>query len=63
MLHMDATYGNLTESRNQDVDIFKKIKIEIPKNANFDMLDRLGILMPPRLMIPLLCIPAEWHHS
>ena len=63
MPHMDATYGNLTESRNQDVDMFKKIKIEIPKNANFDMLDRLSRLMPQRLMIPLQCIPAEWHHS
>ena len=63
MLHMGTTCGNLTESRNQDVDMFKKIKIEIPKNANFDMLDRLSRLMPPRLMTPLPCIPAERQHS
>ena len=60
---MDDTYSNLTESRNQDVDIFKKIKIEIPKNANFDMLDRLSRLMPPRRMTPWPYIHAKWHLS
>jgi hypothetical protein len=44
---MDATY----DSR------------EILKNVNFDVLDRLSRLMPPRRMIPWPYIHAEWQHS
>jgi hypothetical protein len=44
---MDATY----DSR------------EILKNVNFDVLDRLSRLMPPRRMIQWPYIPAEWQHS
>jgi hypothetical protein len=52
------------ESWDQDVDdIFKKMKIEILKNANLDTLDRLSRLMPPRRMTPWPYIPAEWQHS
>ena len=52
------------ESWDQDVDdIFKKMKIEVLKNINLDVLSRLSRLMPQRLMIPLPCIPAEWQHS
>jgi hypothetical protein len=39
------------------------MKIEILKNANLDMLDRLSRLMPPRRMTPWPYIHAEWQHS
>jgi len=48
---------------DQDVDIFKKIKIEIPKNTNFDMLDRLSKLMPPKRMTPWPYVHVKWRHS
>jgi hypothetical protein len=61
---MDATYDSRIESWDQDTyNIFKKMKIEILKNVNFDVLDRLSRLMPPRRMTPWPYIPAEWHLS
>jgi hypothetical protein len=61
---MDATYNSQIKSRDQDVDeTFKKMKTEISKNANLDMLDRLSRLMPPRQLIPWPYIHAEWQHS
>jgi hypothetical protein len=61
---MDATYDSQIKSQDQDADeTFKKMKIEISKNANLDMLDRLSRLMPPRRLIPWPYIHAEWQHS
>ena len=52
------------ERWDQDVDnIFKKMKIEVLKNINLDVLNRLSRLMPPRRMIPWPYIQAEWHLS
>jgi hypothetical protein len=61
---MDAIYCNRIKSWDQDVDeTFKKMKIEISKNANFDVLDRLSRLMPPRRMTPWPYMFIEWQHS
>ena len=52
------------ESWDQDVDeTFKKMKIEILKNINLGVLDRLSRLMPSRRMIQWQYIFAELHLS
>jgi len=45
---------------SQDMETFKKMKIEILDVPNFDALNKL---MPPRQMIPWPYITAEWSHS